>query len=520
MYSLPYQIEERGTAEHGIFAQDTWSAKRLTVTGGIRFDHFIGKVLAQTADASTAAYGPAAGLGARQFAEVNNVPNLKDLTPRVGGSYDVFGNGRTAIRGTVGKYLNISGSSMTGQMNPITRSVNSANRPWNDDGDLVPECDFANLGTNGECGPINRNDFGQLNERSDFLSDEVLRGTGNRIGFWDYGIEFSHRVSAALTLSGGYYHNFPNKFLMTDNQLVDPSHFDSYCFTSPTDTALPSGIAAVNPGREVCGLYDIIPAQRGQESNVMKQAKAHVDRGEFMGYTWDPSKVNCGYQDPGQANNTVGNRTNAQAFDICGVNDFINLSFTARAPGGITFGGGVDAGTTNRNSCFVIDSPQALFNCDQTIPWSQQLDVRANATWPLNFIYRGLSLSANYQDGPGPNRYADYGVVSREITFDNPARDKLAACGGAPRATCTATANVPLLDPFAEAEPRRRQLDFRFSKNFQITRRVRLNTGVQMGNVLNASDTTQLTTAYGNRWLLPITMQAQRQFNLSGSLSF
>ena len=33
----------------------------------------------------------------------------------------------------------------------------------------------------------------------------------------------------------------------------------------------------------------------------------------------------------------------------------------------------------------------------------------------------------------------------------------------------------------------------------------RLNTSIQVGNLLNASDTTQLTTAYGANWLKPIT---------------
>ena len=37
-------------------------------------------------------------IGPRSFDRVDDVPNWKDLNPRVGGSYDLFGNGRTALK--------------------------------------------------------------------------------------------------------------------------------------------------------------------------------------------------------------------------------------------------------------------------------------------------------------------------------------------------------------------------------------------------------------------------------------
>ena len=47
---------------------------------------------------------PAPWVPARSFPEVKDVPNWKDVNPRVGAAYDLFGTGRTAIKGFLGRY--------------------------------------------------------------------------------------------------------------------------------------------------------------------------------------------------------------------------------------------------------------------------------------------------------------------------------------------------------------------------------------------------------------------------------
>ena len=36
---------------------------------------------------------------------VNDVPNWKDINPRLGAAYDLFGNGRTALKFAIGRYV-------------------------------------------------------------------------------------------------------------------------------------------------------------------------------------------------------------------------------------------------------------------------------------------------------------------------------------------------------------------------------------------------------------------------------
>ena len=84
----------------GLFAQDQWTIERLTLNLGLRFDHLNGRVPALELPA-----GP--WVPARSFPEVKNVPNWKDVNPRVGAAYDLFGTGQTAIKGFLGRYVDL-----------------------------------------------------------------------------------------------------------------------------------------------------------------------------------------------------------------------------------------------------------------------------------------------------------------------------------------------------------------------------------------------------------------------------
>ena len=53
--------------------------------------------------------------------------SLKDITPRVGVAYDLFGNGKTSLKSSWGKYM-IGLSPLTG--NPVSLLAYVANRSW------------------------------------------------------------------------------------------------------------------------------------------------------------------------------------------------------------------------------------------------------------------------------------------------------------------------------------------------------------------------------------------------------
>src|SRR4029453_13826071 len=61
----------------------------------------------------------------RSFPKVDNVPLYKDLSPRLGASYALFGNGKTAVKGSVGRFVDQPGLGIASANNPLTTSINS-----------------------------------------------------------------------------------------------------------------------------------------------------------------------------------------------------------------------------------------------------------------------------------------------------------------------------------------------------------------------------------------------------------
>ena len=131
----PRTIAVDVTHDFGLFAQDRWTIGRATLMGGVRFDSF-GNRFPEGALAGTF-FGRTLNV---PFAETDNL-SWKDITPKLGAAYDLFGTGRTALKFTLNKYLEGLGTTGIGAHNvsesphPINRisgiNVNS-NRTWND----------------------------------------------------------------------------------------------------------------------------------------------------------------------------------------------------------------------------------------------------------------------------------------------------------------------------------------------------------------------------------------------------
>jgi hypothetical protein len=442
----------------GLFVQDRWTVNKLTLNAGLRFDYFYGWVPAQDVAASRF-------LPARSFQRLEGVPSWKDLNPRVGASYDVAGNGRTALKVAIGRYVKKVGPSITGANNPIESSVNSSSRAWNDaNGNYIPDCELTNFARNGECEAIDNRNFGLINPLANRWADDVLRGFAVREFNWDLSTEVQQQLNTYLSFTAGYYRNWHGNILATDNLSVTSADFDAYSITAPVDSRLPGG-----GGYEVAGLYDIKPEKFGQVSNLVTQAS------------------------------NFGNPKR--------INDFVNFSVNARFRSGATLGGGIDTGRTVSDNCYVIDSPQQLLNCRVVTPPKGQTQFKMFGVYPLPAQF---TLSFAYQNLAGTDVLANYAATTAQIL---PSLGRNLA-GGA------RTATVPLLVPMTRFDDRVPRLDLRATKKVQVTDRAGLQLNLDVYNALNAGAVRTVNTTYGSAWLNALQILDARIFQVSASLTF
>ena len=106
----------------GIFVQDSWSAGKLTLNVGGRWDKYVGTVPDQSTEGGT-------------FAGPRSVPGKEAINHsiavwRAGASYDLTGNGRTALKASASRYGLQVGIDRVTNVNPF--SVGSADCPWTD----------------------------------------------------------------------------------------------------------------------------------------------------------------------------------------------------------------------------------------------------------------------------------------------------------------------------------------------------------------------------------------------------
>lgn len=122
--NTPLIYGERLNRDLGIYAQDSWRLKNLTVNMGLRWENVVAQVHASESPAGR--WAPA-----RRFAEIKNVPNWKDWAPRFAAVYDVFGNGKTALKYSINRYNQARTTGIAAAYNPLA-SLTSTSLPWND----------------------------------------------------------------------------------------------------------------------------------------------------------------------------------------------------------------------------------------------------------------------------------------------------------------------------------------------------------------------------------------------------
>src|SRR6185436_12531257 len=350
VYNTPFLQEEDLNYDLGIYGQDQWTLKRLTVNAGLRWEAVNSEVPAQTSPAGRF-------VDARQFAPTPNVPNWRDPAPRLGVAYDLFGTGKTAVKFSLNRYnaSRTTGDANSGaqRYNPIAQA--SFTLPWSDlnrddiaQGErgcvyLTPGCEinFATLPS----------DFGR---RALPTYDPNSRRTWNL----ESGVEVQHELLPRVSVTASWYHgNFRNE-LLYDNQLVTLADWTPVSIFNPID------------GKPMT-IYNLNASKNGQVATLDTTSSARK-----------------------------------RTYDSYG------LQLSARLPYGVTLFGGLGFDRLLRNTCDEPDDPNQLRFCDDAnldahlpageaargyrIPYQAQGKLSGSVSLPA-----GIQVSGAFQSNPG-----------------------------------------------------------------------------------------------------------------------
>jgi hypothetical protein len=134
LFNYPITENRENLIDGGFYGQDTWRVgARVTLNVGLRLDQFATSIPAQSKPADQ--FGPpwvppVSGnsniyTGAAQSFAAADTGSWWALAPRVGVNWDMFGNGKTVLKGSFGKYNWTPGDDFAAPFNPNTTSVST-----------------------------------------------------------------------------------------------------------------------------------------------------------------------------------------------------------------------------------------------------------------------------------------------------------------------------------------------------------------------------------------------------------
>jgi hypothetical protein len=470
-YARPLEDLQKLRAALGIYAQDRWTIDNLTLNLGIRYDFHEAYVPAQTT-ADLLFVPPTV------YDEVPATPAWKDISPRFGAAWDLFGTGQTVLRANVGRYVASESVATATANNPVNTRINNANRTWNDaNRNFLPDCDLANRGANGECGAMSA----QLGDPSIVTTwnPAIVRGYGVRPNDTEILVGLQQGLTPRVSLDIQWTRHWYGNFFVTQNRATPPSGFDGYCVRAPNDSRLPGG-----GGDEICGFMDIQPEYFGQVENYVTSADDFGDVTDV--YSGLDVSLQGRLANGGVFNGGVS--LGSERTDFCGIIGHANIGSNAATSAG-------RVGETR-----VASFPSTNY-CSVSPPF--QPDFKALVTHPLPW---DLNVSAVWQNRAGPEVLASYFVGDAGVS-------------GLDRALTGGGRSVHLIAPGTEYGERVNQLDVRFSKNLNVGGgRVQVNAAVY--NLFNTDATLSWNTTFGPSWLAPTRIMQGRMFKVGTQIDF
>ena len=480
----PYRTYSR-VRYNALYLQDQWTHGRLTLSGAMRYDH-------------SWSYYPEQQIGPTRFLptaivfpESKGVIGYNDITPRAGVAYDLFGNGKTALKVNVGKYLEaaVNGNGNYSALLPTSRMDTTQTRNWTDsNNNRVPDCDLLNgaaqnlSAAGGDvCGAWANTNFGKYVYSLSY-DEKILKGWGVRPSDWQIGVTVQQEILPRVSLEVGYTRRWLENFTVTDNRALSPGDFDTFTAIAPLDSRLPGG-----GGYSIPGLYHV------------KNEKFSVPVDNLRTYAPDYGSITQVYNG-------------------------IDMNVNARTSYGLQLQAGTSTGQRKTDYCDIrADLPEQTggFSTASEVPqyspvnpfcnFSPGVTTRFTAAGSYTIPKIDVLVSSTFQSGPGEPLAANW-TVSNAIASQWLGRP---LSGAAPNIT------INLLSPTDMTFPRVNQLDLRIGKILRFNGQ-RANVSLDLFNALNADTVLTYNQNFtpGGAWLVPTSVLTARTAKITVQYDF
>ncbi|HVZ19597.1 MAG TPA: carboxypeptidase-like regulatory domain-containing protein [Vicinamibacterales bacterium] len=489
----------RVRTEGGAFIQDKWTMNRLTLFGGLRLDWFDSQ-------------NPAFHLYPSLLTPLRNydIPEFsttayRDWTPKMGVAYDVFGDGKTALKANLSKYVLGQALVLGGLASQPGYNIQlTSSRTWVDNNhNFVPDCDLTNPASQGptQSGANQQIDtcLAPFGAAANFYSnslipnlavqDDARYGWGKRPYSWEFSVSVQHELARGISVNGGVYRRWFGNFLVTDDTNHTAADYTAYSIGQsaiPAPPASAGGATLPTTGLNTSGFYNVNDSRPAINltglSDTMFPGSNVYDH--WFGY---------------------------------------DLGISARLSNGILLQGGLSTGHQTTDYCDVEDPAkagnnaliemlsvagvaQSLNTCHMDQKWLPQVKFLGSYTVPKIDV----QLGAAYQSIPG---------VEEAATFSAPNLVVQQSLGRLPTGgVATGATNVALLQPGSNYYTRFNQLDLRLGKILRFAH-TRSDLSLDIYNVFNSDVLSGLNASYTS-WLAPLSVVPPRLLKVSWTFDF
>ena len=196
--------------------------------------------------------------------------NWKDVTPRMGAAYDLFGNGKTAVKFNLGKYMEaFTATNSDLDLNPLIRTTISTTRTWTDTNkDFVPNCDLAqHRRRTANAAAMDNQNLGQGGVHPDLRprASSPAGASGRTTGAW--ASRSSRKSLPRVSVNVGYFRNWWGNWYTVDNRSTTLADYTPFSIPAPVDPRLPDG-----GGYTIGGLYNLVPSKVGQVDELAQSS--------------------------------------------------------------------------------------------------------------------------------------------------------------------------------------------------------------------------------------------------------